>query len=66
NLAAQRQLAMISESWENYLLQRNDPQVQAWSGVRKILQGNKAEGQLLLDKAVAQNYETAAELKAAL
>lgn len=66
NLEAQRQLAMLSETWENYLLQANDPQVQAWNGVRKILQGNKAEGQLLLDKAIAQNYEVAAELKAAL
>lgn len=66
NLEAQRQLAMLSETWENYLLQANDPQVQAWNGVRKILQGDKAEGQLLLDKAIAQNYEVAAELKAAL
>lgn len=66
NLDAQRQLAMLSESWENYLLQANDPQVQAWNGVRKILKGNKVEGQLLLDKAIAQNYEVAAELKAAL
>lgn len=66
NLDAQRQLAMMSETWENYLLQANDPQVQAWNGVRKILQGDKAEGQLLLDKAIAQNYQVAAELKAAL
>lgn len=66
NLNAQRQLAMLSETWENYLLQANDPQVQAWNGVRQILKGNKAAGQLLLDKAIAQNYETAAELKAAL
>jgi TonB family protein len=66
NLEAQRQLAMLSETWENYLLQANDPQVQAWNGVRKILQGNKVEGQLLLDKAIAQNYQMAAELKAAL
>lgn len=66
NLEAQRQLAMMSESWENYLLQANDPQVQAWNGVRQILKGNKAEGQLLLDKAIAQNYQVATELKAVL
>lgn len=66
NLAAQRQLAMLSETWENYLLQANDPQVQAWNGVRRILQGDKAEGQLLLDKSIAQNYPIASELKAAL
>lgn len=66
SLDAQRQLAAFSPQWENYLLLNNDPQVQTWSGVRKILQGDKVEGQLLLDKAVAQNYELAAELKAAL
>lgn len=66
NVDAQRQLAMVSERWENYLLRANDPQVQAWSGVRKIVQGQKAEGQLLLEKAIAQHYPIAAELKAAL
>jgi TonB family protein len=66
SLDAQRQLAAFSQQWENYLLKNNDPQVQTWSGVRKILQGDKVEGQLLLDKAVAQNYELAAELKATL
>lgn len=66
SLDAQRQLAAFSQQWENYLLKNNDPQVQTWSGVRKILQGDKVEGQLLLDKAIAQNYELAAELKAAL
>ncbi|WP_233078315.1 TonB family protein [Rheinheimera soli] len=66
SLDAQRQLAAFSPQWENYLLLNNDPQVQTWSGVRKILQGDKVEGQLLLDKAVAQNYELAAELKATL
>ncbi len=66
SLDAQRQLAAFSPQWENYLLKNNDPQVQTWSGVRKILQGHKVEGQLLLDKAIAQNYEVAAELKAAL
>lgn len=66
SLDAQRQLAAFSPQWENYLLQNNDPQVQTWSGVRKILQGDKQEGQLLLDKAIAQNYGLATELKAAL
>lgn len=66
NIEAQRQLAAFSPQWENYLLKQNDPQVQTWSGVREILQGNKAAGLLLLDKAIAQNYATAAELKAAL
>ena len=66
SLDAQRQLAAFSQQWENYLLKNNDPQVQTWSGVRKILQGNKVEGQLLLDKAIAQNYGVAAELKAVL
>ncbi|WP_337840943.1 TonB family protein [Rheinheimera sp.] len=66
NLDAQRRLAAFSGQWENYLLQQNDPQVQTWSGVRQILEGDKAAGQLLLDKAIAQKYQTAAELKAAL
>lgn len=66
SLDAQRQLAAFSLQWENYLLSNNDPQVQTWSGVRKMLQGDKVQGQLLLDKAIAQNYQTAAELKAAL
>lgn len=66
NLNAQRQLAALVPQWENYLLENNDPQVQSWFGVRQILQGNKAQGISSLDKAIAQRYELAAELKAAL
>lgn len=66
NLSAQRQLAALNPQWENYLLQNNDPQVQTWFGVRKMLQGDKASGLSALDKAIAQHYQLAAELKAAL
>lgn len=66
SLEAQRQLAAFSPQWENYLLNNNDAQVLTWSGVRKMLQGDTVQGQLLLDKAIAQNYQTAAELKAIL
>jgi TonB family protein len=66
NLNAQRQLAALNPEWENYLLENNDPQVQTWFGVRQILQGNKTQGISSLDKAIAQQYELATAVKAAL
>lgn len=63
---AQRLMAARSDEWENYMLQQNDAQVQTWAGVNKILKGEQEQGQLLLEKAIAQQYELAAEIKAAL
>ncbi len=63
---AQRLMAARSTEWESYLLQQNDAVIQTWAGVSKILKGEQEQGQLLLDKAVAQQYEVAAELKAVL
>ncbi|MBU0913084.1 MAG: TonB family protein [Gammaproteobacteria bacterium] len=66
HLDAQRLMAARSDEWENYMLQQNDAQVQTWAGVNKILQGEQEQGQLLLEKAIAQQYEVAEEIKAAL
>lgn len=66
HLAAQRLMAARSDEWENYMLQQNDAQVQTWAGVNKILKGEQQQGQLLLDKAIAQQYQVAEEIKAAL
>lgn len=66
NPDAQRLMAMRSTQWENYMLQQNDAQIQTWAGLNKILKGEKEQGQLLLEKAIAQHYELASELKTAL
>lgn len=66
HLEAQRLMAARSDEWENYMLQQNDAQVQTWAGVSKILKGEQEQGQLLLEKAIAQQYEVAEEIKAAL
>jgi len=66
HLEAQRLMAARSDEWENYMLQQNDAQVQTWAGVTKILKGEQEQGQLLLEKAIAQQYEVAEEIKAAL
>lgn len=66
HLEAQRLMAARSDEWENYMLQQNDAQVQTWAGVSKILKGEQEQGQLLLEKAIAQQYQVAEEIKAAL
>jgi hypothetical protein len=66
HLDAQRLMAGRSDEWESYMLQQNDAQVQTWAGVSKILKGEQEQGQLLLEKAIAQHYDVAKELKAAL
>jgi TonB family protein len=66
HLEAQRLMAARSDEWENYMLQQNDAQVQTWAGVSKILKGEQEQGHLLLEKAIAQQYEVAEEIKAAL
>jgi len=65
-LEAQRIMASRDPRWEQYLLQQQDPVVQAWTGVKLIINGQQKEGELLLDQAIAKGYETAKELKAAL
>lgn len=66
NLDAQRALASSRANWEFYLLEQGDPVVQSWAGTRLILDGKKAEGEKLLDAAIAKGHNTAKELKAIL
>ncbi len=66
NLEAQRALAAYRPDWEKYLLEQQDPVVQSWAGTRLILDGKKAEGEKLLDAAIAKGHVAAKELKAAL
>jgi len=66
NLDAQRALAALRSEWEMYLLEQQDPVVQSWAGTRLVLDGKKAEGEKLLDAAIAKGHDTAKELKAAL
>ncbi|EGM78474.1 Gram-negative bacterial tonB protein [Rheinheimera sp. A13L] len=66
HLEAQRLMAARSDEWENYMLQQNDAVIQTWAGVSRILKGEQEQGHVLLDKAIAQQYEVASELKAAL
>jgi TonB family protein len=66
NLDAQRALAALRQEWEMYLLEQQDPVVQSWAGTRLVLDGKKAEGEKLLDAAIAKGHATAKELKAAL
>lgn len=66
NIDAQRALASLRTEWEMYLLEQQDPVVQSWAGTRLILDGKKAEGEKLLDAAIAKGHATAKELKAAL
>ncbi|WP_164852193.1 energy transducer TonB [Rheinheimera riviphila] len=62
DLRAQRFLAAHDKEWENYLLTKDDPQVQTWVGARMILDGDTANGKALLAKAREQNYALAQEL----
>lgn len=66
SLDAQRALAALQPEWEMYLLAQQDPVVQSWAGTRLILDGKKAEGEQLLDAAIAKGHTTARELKAVL
>lgn len=66
NIEAQRALAALRPEWELYLLEQQDPVVQSWAGTQLILNGKKAEGEKLLDAAIAKGHTTAKELKAAL
>lgn len=63
DLRAQRFLAASDKQWENYLLAKDDPQVQTWVGARMLLDGDAANGRALLAKAQQQNYPLALELK---
>jgi len=62
DLRAQRFLAATHKQWENYLLSKEDPQVQTWVGARMLLDGHADQGQALLAKARAKNYPLALEL----
>ncbi len=66
NVEAQRAMAALWPEWELYLLEQQDPVVQSWAGTRLILKGQQAEGNKLLDAAIAKGHQTAKELKAAL
>ncbi len=66
NIDAQRALAALRTEWETYLLEQQDPVVQSWAGTRLVLDGKKAEGEKLLDAAIAKGHATAKELKAVL
>ena len=63
NVEAQRIMASVNSSWERYLLNKKDAEVMAWTGTRLILEGQREQGMLLLDQAIAQNYQPAKEMK---
>lgn len=62
DLRAQRFLAATDKQWEDYLLAKDDPQVQTWVGARMLLDGDTTNGKALLAKAREQNYALAQEL----
>jgi TonB family protein len=66
DLRAQRFLASMDKQWENYLLDKNDPQTQTWAAARMLLEGDTELGKALLAKAQQQNYPLAQELKDSL
>lgn len=63
SLEAQRVLAAFQPQWEAYLLAQKDAQVMAWTGTRLILEGQREQGMLLLEQAIAKNYQPAKEMK---
>ncbi|HEX5792202.1 MAG TPA: TonB family protein [Rheinheimera sp.] len=63
NLDAQRVMAAYDDQWEAYLLSQQDAEVMAWTGTRMILDGQREQGLALLEQAIAQNYQPAAEMK---
>jgi len=66
SIEAQRAMAASRTDWELYLLEQQDPVVQSWAGTQLILNGQTAEGEKLLDAAIAKGHATAKELKATL
>ncbi|KKO43906.1 hypothetical protein WG68_18380 [Arsukibacterium ikkense] len=63
---AQRILGAQRQDWQFYLLQQGDPVATAWHGARLILDGERSEGQALLQQAAAAGYSQATELLQAL
>jgi TonB family protein len=63
SVEAQRVMAAYDKQWENYLLARQDEEVMAWTGTRLILEGQREQGMLLLEQAIAKNYAPAKEMK---
>lgn len=63
---AQQILATTDPQWEDYLLQQQDPVVQAWLGTKLLLSTEataRARGKALLDAAVTQNSALARQIK---
>jgi|JI7StandDraft_1071085.scaffolds.fasta_scaffold00691_6 TonB family protein len=66
NRRAQQILATKDPQWENYLIQQQDPAVQAWLGTKLLISTEasaRARGKALLDAAVAQNSVVARQIK---
>lgn len=63
DLDAQRVMAAYDPQWEQYLLAQQDGEVMAWAGTRMFLNGQRAQGIALLDKAIAKNYNLAEEMR---
>ena len=63
NLEAQRVMAAYDKQWEKHLLNQQDAEVMAWTGTRLILEGLREQGMLLLEQAIAKNYQPAKEMK---
>lgn len=62
-LPSQKLLAAMNRHWEKYLLSKADPETMAWAGARLMLEGQREQGMTLLEQAIAQNYQPAAEMK---
>lgn len=62
DITAQRILGAQREDWQFYLLQQNDPVAAAWHGARLILDGEREEGQTLLEQSAAAGYPQARQL----
>ncbi|MBU2070938.1 MAG: TonB family protein [Gammaproteobacteria bacterium] len=63
DLDAQRVMAAYDPQWEQYLLAQQDGEVMAWAGTRMFLNGQQAQGIVLLEKAIAKNYSLAEEMR---
>lgn len=63
NIEAQRIMAAYDKQWEDYLLGKDDAEVMAWTGTRLILEGQREQGMVLLEQAIAKNYAPAKEMK---
>ncbi|MDP4535717.1 TonB family protein [Alkalimonas collagenimarina] len=60
---AQQILAAFDLHWEQYLIAQQDPEVLAWSGTQRILNGETELGWAMLEQAIVQNNATAKALK---